>query len=105
MRAEVALGGRVRVRINIQSVVGAGFAADATIGIEINNAVVAAIEGRDRADRDARRELAVVAPHHAEQPAVIREFALLDVFDPGAIDAQRHLMLAFTGDGTGMAPN
>jgi hypothetical protein len=56
----------------------------------------------DRADRDARREFAVIAPHHAEQPAIVRKFALLDVLDPGAIDAERHLMLTFTGDGAGV---
>jgi len=107
MRAEIAFGGGVCVRINVQRVVRAGLharlAADAAVGIEIDDAILAAVEGGDGADRHARRKIAVITAHHAEQPAIIWKLALLDVLNPGAIDANRYLMFAFAGHGTGVA--
>src|SRR5437773_66685 len=69
-------------------------AADASRGIEIHHAVVAPIEGSHRADRHARRVLAVVAAHHREETAAIGKGPLLDVFHPSAIDADGNLVLA-----------
>ena len=78
------------------------FAADAAIGIEIDDAVGPAIERGHGADRHARRPIAVIAAHHAEEPPAGRELALLDVLDPGAIDADRHLMFALARHRAGM---
>ena len=44
----------------------------------------------------------MVAAHHAEQPSRIRKTAFLDVLDPRAIDADRHLVLSLAGDGAGV---
>src|SRR4051812_28462458 len=109
MRAKIAFGRRVAIRIDKQRIIGTGLhtrlAADAAIGIEIDNAIFPTIEGRDGADRHARRVIAVIAPHHAEQPATVRKLALLDVLDPRAIDAERHLMLALTSYRTCVTSN
>ena len=44
----------------------------------------------------------MVTAHHREQAARIGESPLFDLLDPGAVDANRHLMLGFTGRGTGV---
>src|SRR5205823_1115612 len=107
MRAEIAFGRRVADRVDVEGVVRTGLhtglAADAAVGIEIDHAVIAAIEGRHRTNGDAGREFTVVAAHHAEHPAVVRKLSLLDVFHPRAIDADWHLMLTLAGHRTRMA--
>ena len=45
----------------------------------------------------------MVAAHHREQPPRVGEFTFFDVLYPGAIDANRHLMLALARHGAGMA--
>ena len=47
----------------------------------------------------------MIAPHHGKHPPRIGEFTFLDVLHPGAIDANRNLVLAFAGHGTGVAPD
>ena len=73
MRAVVALRRGVGVRVDVERVVRAALharlAADAAVAVEIDDAVVARVERPRRADRHARRVLAVVAPQHREVPA------------------------------------
>src|SRR5262245_34740151 len=109
MRAKIAFGGSVRGRIDVQRVVRtrlhARLAADAAVGVEIDDAILTAIEGCNGADGDARCKVAMIAAHHTEQPAVVRKLAFFDVLHPRAIDANGNLMLAFAGHGTGVAAN
>src|SRR6185312_5860429 len=44
----------------------------------------------------------MVASHHAEMAAGVREGALLDVLDPGAKDANRDLVLILAGNRAGV---
>jgi hypothetical protein len=71
--------------------------------VEVHDPVAAPEEGRGRADLDAGRVLAVVAPRHLERAARVGELALLDVFDPGAGDAHRHLVFGLARDRAGVA--
>src|SRR4051812_46198087 len=106
MRAVVAFGGRVRVRIDIQRVVRAslstGFAADTTVIIEIDNPIGSGIKGSNRTDFNTRRVRAVIATVNGEQTAGMRINALLNVLDPGAVHPQRHVMFGFTRYGAGV---
>ena len=83
----------------------AGFAANTAIGIEINDAILTAIHGADRADRNAGRLLTMIAACDLENAASIRENTFLYVFDPGAIHSDRHVILCLARDGAGMATN
>src|ERR1700675_42285 len=106
MRAEMALGGRTIVRIHIYRIVRtslhAGFAANAAIGIKIDNPVLALIHRRHGTDGDARRLLAMVAARDLKYAARVGERALLDVLDPSPVHAYRHLVLGFAGHGAGV---
>ena len=105
--AEVALVGRVGLGVDVDRVVGtcvhAALAADAVVVVEVDHAVGRAVEGVGRADRHARGVVAVIAPHHGEVPAHVRERAGLDVLDPRAVDSERDVVLALAGDGAGVA--
>src|SRR2546430_307531 len=96
VRAVVALGRGVRVRVDVERVVGAalhaGLAADAARAIEVHDAVGAAVEGDGRTDRHAGRVVAVIAAQHGEVAARVRPRPLLDVLDPGAKGSERHLV-------------
>ena len=103
MGAVVALRGGPRVRIDVERVVGirlhARLAADAAIAVQVDDAVGSAIERDRRADRHARCRVAVVAAEHREVAPRVREGPPLDVLDPGAERAERHLVLLFARDG------
>src|SRR5262249_2607075 len=107
MRTKVTLGGGVSVRVDIEGVVGArlqtGLAADAPVRVKVHYAVVARVERRDRANRDARGPFTVIAAHHREQPAIVGKGSLLDVLDPGAVDANGDLMFALARYRAGVA--
>jgi hypothetical protein len=81
----------------------AGFAADAALIIEIDDPVHSAEQSDRRADRDARRIVAVVTAEHGKVPARIRILSLLDVFDPCTIHAYGDVVLFFARDRAGMA--
>jgi len=70
VRAVIAFGRRVIVGVHIDGVIWAGlrasFAADAAAVVEIDDAVLASEQRRNRTDLDARRVCAVIATHHAE---------------------------------------
>src|SRR4051812_28847340 len=86
VRAVVALGRSVRVRVHVEGVVRARlcarFAPDTAAVVEVDDAVLPRKQRSDRTDLDTRRVGAVVAAHHGKQPSRIRKTALLDVLDP-----------------------
>src|SRR6266849_1707592 len=100
MRTEMALGGSAIIWIHIYRIVRtslhAGFATNATVGIEIDNPVFALVHRSHGTDGDARRLLAMVAARDLKYAARVREHAFLDVLDPGPVHAHRHLILGFT---------
>ncbi len=104
--AVVALLGGVLVGIDVQGVVGtclhARLASDAPRGVEVDDPVVPVVQGTGRADADARGVGAVIASHHPEVALGVWPRPLLDVFHPGSVDSQRHLVLGLAGDRAGM---
>src|SRR5256885_15269028 len=70
MRAIVALRRRRRLRIDVERIVGTGLharlAADAAAAVEVDDPVVPTVERDGRANGDAGRRVAVVAPEHGE---------------------------------------
>src|SRR3977135_88516 len=81
MRAEMALGSRAIVRIHIYRIVRtslhAGFAANAAVGIEIDNPIFALVHRSHRTNSDARRLLAMIATRDLKYTPRIGENALL----------------------------
>jgi hypothetical protein len=75
----------------------ARFAANATVPIELDDAIGALIHGFDRADPNARRIAAVVAAGHLEVAPRVWELTGFCVLDPGAIDPERNLVFALAG--------
>ena len=109
MIAEVALVGGAGVGVDVQRVVGAGvharLAADAVVIIEVDDAVRGPEKRIRRADRHARRVVAVVASHHRKRSAGVGERSGLDVFQPRAVYAERYVVLALARDRAGVASN
>ena len=97
MGAESAFGGGVGFGVEIDRVVRAGlhagFASDANGRVELDDAVIALIHGRDGTDAHAGRVGAMIAARHLKAAAHIGIRARLDILDPRAIHAQRHLIL------------
>jgi hypothetical protein len=83
----------------------ARLAADAAVGVEVDDAIVSFVESRGRANLDTGGVGAVIAPHDREEPLGLGPGALLDVLDPGAIDAKGNVVLGFTGNRAGMTTN
>ncbi len=107
VRAVVALGRRMRLRIDVQRVIRAGLhaalAADAALAIEVYDAVGPLEERLGRADGDTGRVVAVVAARDEEVASRVGELALLDVLHPRSVDADGHVVLGFAGDRAGVA--
>ena len=105
--AVIALRGGLRFGMNVESVVRAGLgarlAADTPPVVEIDDTVLARVESLGRAYIHAGRVCTMVAAHHAEQPSRIGELAFFYVFDPGPVNADRHVVLGFAGDGARVA--
>src|SRR5262249_34924918 len=80
-----------------------GFTADTAAAVEVNNAVLSRKQRRHGTDLDTRCIGAMIAAHHRKQPSRVGKGSLLDVFDPGAIYADRYLMLGLARNGTRMA--
>src|SRR5258708_9566702 len=106
MRAKVALGGRVGLRIDIERVIRTGLharlAPDTAAVVEIDDSIIAIVQGLGRANLDTRCVVAMITAHHAEVAARGGELALLDIFDPSAKNADRHAVLFLARDRTGM---
>ena len=102
VRAEVALLGGVRVRIDEELIVRtrhhARAAADARIAVQIDDAVAALEERVGRTDARARRFVALIAEHGKEEAAGVGERALLDRLHPAAVHADRNLMFGLARD-------
>src|SRR5208282_1133453 len=109
MRAKMALGRGAIVRIHINRVVRtglhAGLAANAAVGIEIDDPVLALVHRGHGTDGDAGRLLAMVAARNLKYAARVGENAFLDVLDPGPVHAHRHLVLGFARHRTGVTTN
>jgi hypothetical protein len=109
MGTVVALGRGPCLGIDIECAVrtglSAGLAAYAATGIEIHDTVIPLVQGFDRADIDAGRLFAVVAPHDRKIPAGFGETPLFDILDPRPVYPQGHLVLGFAGYRAGMAPD
>jgi hypothetical protein len=107
--AVVAFGRSMRIRVDVQRVVRtslhAGFATDAAVFVEINDAVFADEQGFHRTNFHTGRIGAVVAPKYGKQPPGIRKLPFFHLFYISPEDADRHLVLAFAGSGTGVAPD
>ena len=107
VHAVVALLGRVLLGVDVQGVVRARLharlAADAAVGVEVDDPVVTLVERSGGADRDARGVGAMVAPHHREEPFGVRPCTLLDVLHPGAVDSEGDLVLGLAGHRARMA--
>jgi hypothetical protein len=103
---EVALrrcvGGRVYVKCVVWTGLHAGFASDTAAVVEIDDSVISIMQGLSRTNFDTRCGIAVIASHHAEMTTGCRELTLFDVFDPGAEDPYRYVVLFLTSDGTRM---
>jgi hypothetical protein len=80
----------------------AGFAANAALGIEIDNPVFALVHRRHGTDGDAGRLLAMVAARDLKYAARVGEDALLDVLDPGPVHAHGYMVLGFARHRTGV---
>jgi hypothetical protein len=80
----------------------AGFAADATAIVEVNDSIVAREECSNGTNRNTGRVGAVIASHHREESPRVRKFSLLNVLHPGAINADGNVVFRFTRDSTGM---
>ena len=109
MRAVVAFCSRVIFRLHkdrvIRTRLRAGFAADTTPVVEINDAVRACIKRGHGTNLDTRRVGAMIATHHAKKPARIGKFSFFDIFDPSPIDTDRNLVFRFTRHRASVAAN
>jgi hypothetical protein len=105
--AIVALGGGMGIGIDVERVIGASlharFAADAARRVKVYDAILTLIEGLCGADGNAGSVITVVAAIDKEVTTGVGKLAFLDVFDPGAVDADRHVVFRLTRDGAGMA--
>jgi hypothetical protein len=80
----------------------AGLTADASLAVEIDDAVGSAEKRDGRADLDAGGVIAVIAAQNAEMPPHIRIAAFLNVLNPRAIYSDRNVVLFFASDGAGV---
>jgi len=105
----ITFRGRIRFRVNVQGIVGAGlhtrFAPDTSVVVKINDTVGARKQRFSRANFDTGRVRTMITPHDGKQSPGVRKDAFFNLFDPGSIDADRHVMLRFAGCRTGVAAN
>jgi len=107
MGAEIALGRRIVVGIDIKSIVRTSLhtalATDAAPVVEINDAIRPPVESARRTNFRARRVIAVIAPHHTEVSGSMRKFALFNMFNPSPKNPQGHLVFFFASHRAGVA--
>ena len=106
VRAVMALGCGVGVRIDIKRVVGtrlhASLAADAAVVIKIDNAVKAPVQCARRANLNAGSAVTVIAAENAKVPAGMGKLAFLDVLHPGSKHTHWNLVFLLAGYGAGV---
>src|SRR6266581_8780136 len=109
MSAIVALCSSLAIGVNVERVIRArlhtGLTANTTAGVKVNNTVAPFIQCLSGTNSDAGSIVAVVATIDQEIAARVRKLALLNILDPRAIDANRHIMLRLAGHRTGMTSN
>jgi hypothetical protein len=76
----------------------AGFTADTSAVVKINDSVRASVKRGYRTNLDTRRVGAVITAHHGKKPARVGKFALFDVFYPRSINADWNVVFGFAGD-------
>ena len=107
MGAEIAFGRRLCVRVNVDGIIGAGLgagsAADASLFVEIYNAVLALKQGPHRTDVHAGRIFAMITSHNGKVTSRIRKNTLFDVFYPGSVYPDGDIMFGLTRHRAGMA--
>ena len=107
VRAEVALGSRMRVWIQVDGLIRprlhARFAADTSVWIKIDDPVSTSVQRTCRTYLDTRRIVAMVATHHSEMPTDIGKLALLDEFHPGPEHADQNVVLFLARHRAGVA--
>ena len=81
----------------------AGLAADTALVIEVDDAVGSAKQRDSRANFDARRIVAMIAAQHREVTPGVGITALFNIFDPGAIYAERNVVFFLAGHRARMA--
>jgi hypothetical protein len=81
----------------------AGFATDAALVVEVDDAIMPAKKGYGRTDLDARRIVTMIAPKHGKVPPCFRINALLDVLHPRPIHSDGNVVFFFASHRAGMA--
>ena len=81
----------------------AGFAPDTAFGVEINNPILAPVHGAYRTNCDTGRFFTMIAARDLKDAASVGKHSLFDVFDPGAIHTDGHMVLCLACDRAGMA--
>lgn len=103
----MAFGCCVRLRIDVNGVVGAGLhaclAADADARIELDDSVFPLVHGAYGADMNAWRVRTVVAACDLEKPASVWESTFFCVLNPGPIYTQGNFIFRFTCSRAGVA--
>jgi hypothetical protein len=79
-----------------------GFATDTATLIEINDAIIATMQGLNRADIDTGRFRAMVAPKNSKISSAVGKCSLFNIFHPGAVYSEGYLVFRFTCDRTRM---
>jgi len=109
MRAVVAFGRGAFIWIDINGIVWtglhAGFAPDAALGTEIDDAVLALIHRGYWADSNAGRVLAVITSCYLEHAASIRVNSFFNIFHPGTVHGEGNVILRLAGHGAGVTAN
>ena len=95
--------GGLHIKRVVRTCLRAGFAADASTAVKIDNAVFAREKGRDGADLNTRRIGAVVTPHYRKEPPGIGKRPLFNVLYPRSVNTDRHVVLGLARNCTRMA--
>jgi len=107
MRAKVTFGSGVSRGIHVYGIVGACLhaclATDASVMVNVHDAVRPLKHCADGADMNAWRICAMIAAKDGEMTPYVRERSHLDILDPGAIDAQRDIVLGLARCATSVA--
>jgi hypothetical protein len=103
----MTLGSRALIGIDVNRIVRASlhasFAADASLGTEIHNTILALVHRSHGTNGHARRILAVIAARDLKNAARVGVFAFLHVLDPCAVYAQGNVVFGFAGNCASMA--
>src|SRR5579859_4858378 len=109
MSTIIALGSRLTIRIDIKCIIRTrlhtGFTTNTATGVKVYNTIAPLIQRPGGTNSDTGSIITVVAAVHQKITARVRKLALLNVLDPRAIDANRHIMLRLAGNRTGMTTN